>query len=80
MNMGTDIRFDQMHGAESDLNLNQVSYNLGCHLLSEINEHPEEDDVCFSQQMQATKKFTEDDIGLRIDSYQRRSFAQNYLF
>lgn len=42
-------------------------------------EGSEEERLTYSQANPCAKKFTEDDIGLRIDSHKRRSTAHQYL-
>lgn len=62
------------------LAINQVSYNSNADLDDTFNDPEVDNSLIFSQNIPHAKKYLEDDIGLRIASTQRRSFAQQYLF
>ena len=76
--MHNDMSYQEFKPIGSCLyDFNQVSYNS-----QEDFEHEasEDDKNMYSQTIPCAKKYTEDDIGLRIDSLNRRSFAQKHLF
>lgn len=60
--------------------INQVSNNFSQDLESEGEKNDEILDGKFDQRLACSKKNAEDDIGLRVDSHQRRSFIHNALF
>ena len=80
VDLASEMSYQEKHSDNALFNLNQVSYNVAEELVITEEQEHEEDDHTFSQEVQGAKRFQEDDIGLRIDSHQRRSFAQKYLF
>jgi len=76
-----EMSYPGMKQSCSDLfNINQVSDNSHIDndtIQGDDDEMPENN---FSQDLVGSKKHPEDDIGLRVDSHKRRSFAQNALY
>jgi hypothetical protein len=60
--------------------INQVSSNYPHDLDSDVGKHDEAFDDNFVQGLSCAKKHPEDDVGLRVDSHKRRSFAHKALF
>lgn len=65
----------------SDLfDINQVSSNYPHDLDSDVGKHDEAYEDNFVQGLSCSKKHPEEDVGLRVDSHKRRSFAHKALF
>jgi hypothetical protein len=60
--------------------INQVSSNYPHDLDSDVGKHDEAFEDNFVQGLACAKKHPEEDVGLRVDSHKRRSFAHRALF
>lgn len=60
--------------------INQVSSNSNPETETEACKLSQDEEAEFEKGLVSTKKLHEEDVGLRIDSTMRRSFAQNALF
>jgi hypothetical protein len=61
-------------------NINQVSNNCPLELESEAGKHDDDTEGNFDEGLAHSKKHPEDDIGMRVNTHNRRSFAQNALY
>jgi hypothetical protein len=76
-----DLSYPGMKSSCSAMfDINQVSNNSPVCLENEIVKDDDIGEGQFIQSISCQKKNPEDDIGLRFDSHNRRSFAQNALF
>jgi len=81
VDLQNEMSYQGFKGSDSMFfDLNQVSYNSPHDVVTEVHQDEEVDNHKFSQDIPCAKKFQEDDIGLRIASSHRRTFAQKYLF